>query len=96
MHLITPFSSLEIRGAAVKSEGFVKEVVHGMSHPITWLLGFRAGWTKSVFPGDIVAFYQLKFPFVVFQRIRKKLGRAAEEELALVIDGLNEIIGAKI
>ena len=27
------------------------------------------------------------------KRIRKKLARATEEELALVIDGLNEIIG---
>jgi mRNA interferase MazF len=27
------------------------------------------------------------------KRIRKKIGRATEEELALVIDGLNEIIG---
>jgi len=27
------------------------------------------------------------------KRIRKKIGRASEEELALVIDGLNEIVG---
>ena len=27
------------------------------------------------------------------KRIRKKIGRATDEELALVIDGLNEIIG---
>lgn len=27
------------------------------------------------------------------KRIRKKIGRATEEELALVVDGLNEIIG---
>ena len=30
---------------------------------------------------------------VSVKRIRKKIGRATEEELALVIDGLNEIIG---
>jgi mRNA interferase MazF len=28
------------------------------------------------------------------KRIRKKIARATEEELALVIEGLNEIIGA--
>ena len=58
----------------------------------------RAGFPLTMEPGDPnlpkkswVKISQIRTLSV--KRIRSKIGRASEEELALVIDGFNEIVG---